>query len=77
MLDLAAEKAGWGTPLPEGHFQGMAIHKCYGSIVCHVAEVSVSKRGKARVHRVVSAIDCGEVVNPDTKVAQSYCAFRL
>ncbi|MCP4403904.1 MAG: xanthine dehydrogenase family protein molybdopterin-binding subunit [bacterium] len=70
VLDLAAEKAGWGKPLPEGRFQGIAIHKSYGSIVCHVAEVSVSKQGQLLVHRIVSVVDCGEVVNPDTVEAQ-------
>ena len=70
VLDLAAEKAGWGKPLPEGHFQGIAIHQSYASIVCHVAEVSVSMQGELQVHRVVGAVDCGEVVNPDTVEAQ-------
>ncbi|MCP4391471.1 MAG: xanthine dehydrogenase family protein molybdopterin-binding subunit, partial [Gammaproteobacteria bacterium] len=70
VLDLAAEKSGWGKPLPEGRFQGIAIHKSYGGIVCHVAEVSVSKQGKLLVHRIVGVVDCGEIVNPDTVEAQ-------
>ena len=63
VLNLAAEKAGWGGQLPEGHALGIALHESFGSIVAEVAEVSVQD-GKARVHRVVCAMDCGTVVNP-------------
>jgi isoquinoline 1-oxidoreductase beta subunit len=63
VLDLAAQKAHWGKPLPPGHFQGLAVHESFGSHVAEVAEVSVDG-GKIRVHRVVCAIDCGVVVNP-------------
>jgi isoquinoline 1-oxidoreductase subunit beta len=70
VLDLAAEKAGWGKKLPEGRFQGIAQHESFGSFVAQVAEVSVDKDGKVRVHRVVCAVDCGRVVNPDTIEAQ-------
>ena len=70
VLELAAEKAGWGKPLPEGRGRGLAVHESFGSIVAHVAEVSVSKEGQVTVHRVVCAIDCGPVVNPDTVRAQ-------
>lgn len=69
VLELAASKAGWGTPLPSGRFRGIAYAACYGSRAAEVAEVSVSG-GKVRVHRVVAAIDCGQVVNPDTVEAQ-------
>jgi len=69
-LELAAHKAGWGQPLPEGRGRGLAVHKSFESFVAQVAEVSVSKEGKVRVHRVVCAIDCGPVVNPDTIRAQ-------
>lgn len=69
-LELAAEKAGWGKPLPEGRGRGLAVHESFGSFVAQVAEVSVSKEGKVRIHRVVCAIDCGPVVNPDTISAQ-------
>jgi isoquinoline 1-oxidoreductase beta subunit len=62
-LDLAAEKFGWGKPLPQGHAAGIAVHQSFGSYVAQVAEVSVED-GKVRVHRVVCAIDCGTVVNP-------------
>jgi isoquinoline 1-oxidoreductase beta subunit len=70
VLELAAEKAGWGKPLPEGRGRGLAVHESFGSYVAHVAEVSISPQGKLRVHRVVCAIDCGPVVNPDTVRAQ-------
>jgi isoquinoline 1-oxidoreductase beta subunit len=70
VLDLVAEKAGWGKPLPEGRGRGVALHESFGSVVSHVAEVSISEEGKLRVHRIVCAIDCGPVVNPDTVRAQ-------
>jgi isoquinoline 1-oxidoreductase beta subunit len=70
VLEFVAEKAGWGKPLPEGRGCGIALHESFGSFAAHVAEVSVSKEGKLRVHRVVCAIDCGPVVNPDTIRAQ-------
>ncbi len=70
VLELAAQKAGWGKPLPEGLSRGLAVHESFESFVAQVAEVSVLKEGKVRVHRVVCAIDCGPVVNPDTIRAQ-------
>ena len=70
VLELAAEKAGWGKPLAEGRGRGLAVHESFGSFVAQVAEVSVSREGKLKVHRVVCAIDCGPVVNPDTIKAQ-------
>ena len=70
VLELAAEKAGWGNPLPEGLARGIAVHESFGSFVAHVAEVSVSPGGNVRVHRVVCAIDCDPVVNPDSIRAQ-------
>ena len=63
VLELAAEKAGWGKPLPAGHARGIATVNNIGSYNAMVAEVSVDK-GKLRVHRVVVAVDCGHVVNP-------------
>jgi isoquinoline 1-oxidoreductase subunit beta len=65
VLDLAAEKAGWGTPLPKDVHRGVAITNCFGSFVAQVAEVSMDARGKPRVHRIVAAVDCGRTVNPD------------
>jgi isoquinoline 1-oxidoreductase subunit beta len=70
VLDLVAEKAGWGKPLPAGVDRGIAAHFAYGGYCAQVAEVSVAKDGLVKVHRVVAAIDCGWVVNPDTIVAQ-------
>jgi len=70
VLELAATKAGWGQPLPEGRHRGIAVHFSFGSYVAEVAEVSVDKDGNVRVHRVVCAVDCGRVVNPDTVEAQ-------
>ena len=69
VLDKAATAAGWGTPLPKGHFHGIALQESFNSIVAQVAEVSVSGK-QVRVHRVTCAIDCGLAVNPDQVVAQ-------
>lgn len=68
-LNLAAEKANWGSPLPNGVSRGIAVHESFGSFVAQVAEVSVVD-GKVKVHRMVSAIDCGLAVNPDSLKAQ-------
>jgi len=69
VLDLAASKAGWGRPLPQGRGRGIACIPSFESYAANVAEVSVQD-GEVRVHRVVCAIDCGRVVNPDTVAAQ-------
>ena len=70
VLELAATKAGWGSPLPRGRGRGIAVMKSFGSFVAEVAEVSIARDGAVRVHRVVCAVDCGSVVNPDTVEAQ-------
>jgi isoquinoline 1-oxidoreductase beta subunit len=70
VLQVAAEEADWGTALPEGRARGIALHDSFGSFLAQVAEVSVTKAGKLTVHRIVCAIDCGPVVNPDTVKAQ-------
>jgi isoquinoline 1-oxidoreductase beta subunit len=70
VLDLAAEKAGWTTPLAAGRGRGVAVVFGFGSYVAQVAEVSVAKDGTVKVHRVVCAVDCGQTVNPDTIRAQ-------
>ena len=70
VLDLAVQKSGWGTPLPEGHGRGVSVQSAFGSYMTQVTEVSVGKGGKLRVERVVCALDCGQVVNPDTVHAQ-------
>lgn len=74
VLALAASKAAWGTPLPAGRARGVALHESFGSICAEVAEVSI-EGGQVRVHRVVCAIDCGVVVNPDTVEAQMQSAI--
>jgi len=80
VLNLAVEKAGWGGDerAPEGRARGVAVHAAFGSFAAQVAEVSV-ENGRIRVHRVVCAIDCGTVVNPETIAAQmeSGIAFGL
>jgi isoquinoline 1-oxidoreductase subunit beta len=70
VLDHAAEKAGWGQPLPDRAGRGIALQFAFGSYMAHVAEVEASKDGSVRVRRVVCAVDCGIVVNPDTVRAQ-------
>jgi isoquinoline 1-oxidoreductase beta subunit len=70
VLELAAKKAGWGDPLPEGRFRGLALHYSFQTYVAEVAEVSVEEDGTLHVHRVVCAIDCGIVINPDEVTAQ-------
>ena len=69
VLDVAAERAGWGTPLPAGRARGVAFHESFGSIVAQVAEVSIVG-GAVKVHRVTCAADCGTVVNPEIVRAQ-------
>jgi isoquinoline 1-oxidoreductase beta subunit len=69
VLKLAADKAGWGGPLPVGAAQGLALHESFDSAVAQVAEVSL-RDGKVRVERVVCAVDCGVAVNPDIVRAQ-------
>ncbi|MBS1212693.1 MAG: xanthine dehydrogenase family protein molybdopterin-binding subunit [Proteobacteria bacterium] len=70
VLQLAAEKAGWSGKLPAGQGRGVAVLESFGSYVAEVAEVEVGKDKNVKVRRVVCAIDCGSVVNPDTIRAQ-------
>jgi isoquinoline 1-oxidoreductase beta subunit len=70
VLEVVAEKAGWGSPLPQGHGRGVAVCDYGGSVTAEVAEVSVDGTGHVRVHRVVAAFDCGQVVNPDSVRSQ-------
>jgi isoquinoline 1-oxidoreductase subunit beta len=70
VLDLAAEKSGWGQPLPKGSGRGVSLQFVFGSYLAQVAEVEVAKDGSVRVRRIVCAMDCGTVVNPDTVQAQ-------
>ncbi|WP_076858495.1 xanthine dehydrogenase family protein molybdopterin-binding subunit [Bradyrhizobium mercantei] len=69
-LELAAAKAGWGDKLPAGRGRGVSLQFVFGSYLAQIAEVEVAKDGSVRVHRVVCAMDCGTVVNPDTVQAQ-------
>jgi isoquinoline 1-oxidoreductase subunit beta len=64
VLQLAADKAGWGKPPATGRARGLALHQSFGSIIAQVAEVSVEPRNRIRVHRVTCAVDCGLAVNP-------------
>jgi isoquinoline 1-oxidoreductase beta subunit len=75
VLKLAAEKADWGKPLPQGRARGIAVRKSFESYVAEVAEVSLDDDGQVRVHRVVCAVDCGITVNPWNVVAQMESAI--
>jgi isoquinoline 1-oxidoreductase beta subunit len=70
VLELAAEKAGWGKPLPQGRARGLAVHESFHSFVAHVVEVSVGGDGLPKIERVVVAADCGIPINPDVIKAQ-------
>jgi isoquinoline 1-oxidoreductase beta subunit len=74
VLNLAAEKAGWGKSLPAGRAMGVAAVNCFGSYNAQIAEVSIVQ-GKVRVHRVVSAVDAGIVVNPAGVIQQMQSAI--
>ena len=69
-LNLAAEKAGWGEPLPAGRARGIAVHESFDTVVAQVAEVSRRSDGLPKVERVVCAVDCGTAVNPDVVRSQ-------
>jgi isoquinoline 1-oxidoreductase beta subunit len=70
VLELAAQNANWGSKLPPGVGRGIATHFSFDSYVAQVVEASVEKNGMVKVHRVVCAVDCGRVINPDTVRAQ-------
>jgi isoquinoline 1-oxidoreductase beta subunit len=75
VLNAAAERAGWGKPLPKGHYHGIAQIMGFGSYVAAVAEVSVSDEGELKVHRIVASTDCGYAVNPQQIEAQVEGSF--
>jgi isoquinoline 1-oxidoreductase beta subunit len=75
VLELAAEKAGWGQPLPDRVGRGVSVQFVFATYLAQVAEVEVSRDGAVRVRRVVCAVDCGTVVNPDTVRAQIQSAI--
>jgi isoquinoline 1-oxidoreductase beta subunit len=70
VLDLAAEKAGWGQPLPAGRARGIAVHESFDSVVAQVAEVTRRPDGLPKVEKVICAVDCGTAINPDVIRAQ-------
>jgi isoquinoline 1-oxidoreductase beta subunit len=70
VLNLAAEKAGWSTPVPRGRGRGIALMECFGSILAQVSEVSVDQSGAVKIHKIVCSVDCGWAINPDTIKAQ-------
>jgi len=70
VLKLAAEKAGWGSPMPAGHGRGVAVHKSFNSYVAEVAEVQMQDDGTVKVLKVTVAVDCGIPINPDNIRAQ-------
>lgn len=70
VLNLAAEKAGWGKPLPAGRMRGIAVHESFASFVAEVAEVVLQADGSWKVDRVVAAVDCGTPINPNIIRAQ-------
>ncbi|MFT5889461.1 MAG: isoquinoline 1-oxidoreductase beta subunit [Zhongshania sp.] len=77
VLEMAAAKANWGNP-PVGQFQGLAVHESFGTVVAEVVNISITE-GKIRVHKVVCAVECGMVVNPDivTMQMESGIVFAL
>ena len=70
ILNLAAEKANWGSKLPKGVFRGIAQFMSYDTYSAAVAELSITSTGEVKVHRVVLALDCGYAVNPSQIDAQ-------
>jgi isoquinoline 1-oxidoreductase beta subunit len=70
VLNLAAEKAGWGKPLKDGWARGIAVHESFGSVCANVAEVKRDKGGEPKVRRAISVVDCGVAVAPDQVAAQ-------
>ncbi|MFN3705625.1 MAG: xanthine dehydrogenase family protein molybdopterin-binding subunit, partial [Thermoflexales bacterium] len=71
VLRAAADRAGWGRPLPPGHAQGIACSTDVNTVVAHVAEIALEEDERIRVHRITLAMDCGLVVNPDGARAQA------
>jgi len=75
VINAVAKKAGWGTPLPEGVFRGIAQNCGFGSYTAAVAEVSIDKDGQLKIHKITAATDPGYVVNPDQVRAQVEGSF--
>jgi isoquinoline 1-oxidoreductase beta subunit len=74
VMELAAEKAGWGTPLPKGKGRGIATYHSFGSYIAEVAEVTV-QGNNFKIDRMIAAIDCGQIVNPESVRAQAESAI--
>jgi isoquinoline 1-oxidoreductase beta subunit len=70
VLDLAAQRSGWGTGLPAGVGRGVSLHDAFGSNLAVVVEIAVSPAGEVKLRRVVAVVDCGQTINPDTVKAQ-------
>lgn len=70
VLELAASKSDWSTPLPKGRARGIALVESFGSIACEVAEIETNPKGVPKIVRVTAVVDCGGVVNPDSGAAQ-------
>ena len=70
MLEVAAEKSGWGKPLPKGRGRGIALTFSFRTYAAQVVEVSVDAEGNVKPERVVTVVDCGQVVSPPTVEAQ-------
>lgn len=77
VLNLAAEKAGWGSALPAGRARGVAVHECFGSVVAQVAEVTQAADGSFKVDRIVSAVHCGLAINPQIVAMQVESSIGL
>ena len=70
VLEEVAKRSNWGSPMLAGKGRGIASHHSFGTYVAHVAEVAVAKDGSIKVERLVCAVDCGQIINPDTIKAQ-------
>jgi isoquinoline 1-oxidoreductase subunit beta len=70
VLNLAAEKAGWGAEVPKGKARGVALHESFGTVVAEIADITLDDKGGYKVDKVVCAVDCGIAVNPDQVRAQ-------
>jgi isoquinoline 1-oxidoreductase beta subunit len=70
VLNLAADKAEWGKPLPSGHYHGIAVHASFRSYVAQIVEISLDQNANLVVHKVTCAIDCGLTINPENVKAQ-------
>lgn len=70
VLDTVAQRAGWGTPLPDGHARGIAMVESFGTIVAEVVEASLKEDGTPKVHKAWAVVDCGTTVNPLNAAAQ-------